>query len=142
MRFKVLKARESHESISFYINNCNILLIIFKQILRKNINPIKLKYKLNGLYTQPNINWTVEQNKIKLNEILNIYVANITCVYDKRNNICYFETSKLIKCKYSTTPIETIVRTLEYGGLNLQPLSWLRDSYKEFIEITLNTQNK
>lgn len=141
MRFYVPFKKTTHESVSQYIGNCNLRLIVFKQILHKNLNNVKINRRIDAVYLEPNIQWAVPKEQINLLDIFNIYISNINCYYDSKEECCYFECNKFIKSRYSTTPVSDIVRTIEYGGERLLPLHWLTRSYTEFKEITITNQN-
>lgn len=141
MRFYVPYRKTEYETVSQYIGNCNLRLIVFKQILRKNLNNIKINRRIDAICLQPNIQWIVPKEQINLLDIFNMYISNISCYYDNKEKCCYYECGRFIKSRYSITPISDIVRTIEYGGEHLLPLHWLTRSYAEFKEITIAKQN-
>lgn len=136
MKYIVPKTRKANEPISAYINRCNILLIVFKRILRNRINKNKLLCRKELLLRQPNIRWTITNSNYDILAIVNSYINHLQCFYDNHNNYCYYEVPKYVRCPYTTTPINTVIRTLEYGGTNIAPLCWIRPAFSEFVKST------
>ena len=140
MKFYSPVKRKNNEPLYAYIGACNMRLLVFKQLLRRNIHLNKLKKREHGLYIQPNIIWNISEDEFNILPIINLYISSLKCFYDSHNDMCYYDVPKYIKCSYSPVPLDTIIKTLEYGGLELEPLFWLRYTYHMFIEIT-NSQN-
>lgn len=138
MKYIVPYTRKNNEPINSYINKWNMNLIVFKRLLRNKINRSKLLCRKQSLLNQPNIQWVITDSNYDILLIVNSYVNHLQCLYDSHNNYCYYEVPKTIRCPYTVTPIDTVIRTLEYGGTNMAPLYWIRPVFSEFIKITNN----
>ena len=136
MRYIVPKSRKVDEPINSYINKCNMWLIIFKRILKSRINKNKLLCRKQELLSQPNIQWTISNTNYDILLIVNSYVNRLQCFYDTQGNNCYYTVPKTIRCPYTLTSLDTVIRTLEYGGINMVPLCWIRPAFSEFVKIT------
>ena len=138
MKYIVPYTRKNNEPINSYINKWNMNLIVFKRLLRNKINRSKLLCRKQSLLNQPNIQWVITDSNYDILLIVNSYVNHLQCLYDSHNNYCYYEVPRTIRCPYTVTPIDTVIRTLEYGGTNMAPLYWIRPVFSEFIKITNN----
>ena len=138
MRYIVPQSRKINEKSNTYINKCNIWLISFKRLLRNKINRNKLLCRKQLLLHQPNIQWTITDSDYDILLIVNSYVNHLQCFYDSQNDRCYYEVPKYIRCPYTVTSLDTVIRTLEYGGATMAPLYWIRPTFAEFIKITNN----
>lgn len=142
MKFIVPIKRKETEPINSYVIKCNMWLISFKQILRRNIKKDKLLCRVSMLYKQPNIQWVIPNADYNIFSIVELYINRLQCFYDSFEGCCYYTVSNLVRCPYTTTLLNVVIRTLEYGTPNMPPLFWLRPSFKDFIESTVNSQNK
>lgn len=138
MRYVVQEPRKHGEPKSAYINRCSIQLLAFKRLLRTKINGNKLLCRKDLLRQQPNIQWLITDSNYNILEIVNSYVNYLQCFYDDYNDYCYYEVPKHIRCPHTVTSLDTVIRTLEYGGTNMAPLYWIRPVFSEFIKITNN----
>ena len=136
MRFIIPIQRKIDEPVSSYVNYWSMQLIIFKRILKGRINKNKLLFRKQSLLNQPNIQWIITNNNYDIVSIVESYVNHLQCFYDGNNNNCYYTIPKTIRCPYTLTSLDTVVRTLEYGGTNMSPLCWLRPSFSEFVKST------
>ena len=135
MKFKVPIKKETNEKVSSYISKCNMWLIVFKQILRQNINRQKLEVRKDILFKLPCLKWTVNSaDDINMITIINLYINRLYCYYDYYECQCYYKVSDLIKCPNTKNSLNKVIRIIEYGTLDIQPLFWLRKSYYSFIE--------
>ena len=136
MKFYAPKPRKTNESVSEYTGKCNIWLVMFKRMLKIKINGSRLMSCKNRLFREPNIQWTITEPEYDIVYILEEYLNNLQCVYDSRTSHCYYAVPNTIRCPNTTTSLDTVVRTLEYGGVNIAPLYWIRPVFREFIKIT------
>jgi hypothetical protein len=139
MKYIIPIEKENNETVSEYYNKCSIMLISFRQILRNHINVGKLDARKQLLLSQPNIIWKVNDLNFNILLIINQYINSLQCFYDKRENKCYYSVPNIVRCIYTNTSLNTVIRTLEYGGGDMPPLYWIRPSYTEFIKTTVNT---
>lgn len=142
MRFIIPIKREENEPINSYVIKCNMWLISFKQILRNNIKRDKLLCRVSTLYSQPNITWVIPDANYDIFRIVNLFINRLQCFYDSFESCCYYMVPNIVRCPYTTTPLNVVIRTLEYGTPNMTPLFWLRPSFRYFIESTIRIQNK
>lgn len=143
MKFVIPIKRKENEPVNSYIIKCNMWLISFKQILRQRIKKDKLLCRVRTLYNQPNIHWIIPPNhKYDIFLIVNLFINRLQCVYDSFESCCFYTVPNFIKCPYTVTPLNVVIRTLEYGTPNMTPLFWIRPSFRYFIESTVNIQNK
>ena len=138
MRFLVPNKRDTNESINSYINNCNLYLYVFKQILQNRLQKNKLLCRQEDLFNEPNIKWTIEEPKYNVLLIVNTFINQLRCEYDSREDVCYFVVPIGILCPYTSTSLNKVIRILEYGGHNIMPLYWIRSSYSQLVESTTN----
>lgn len=131
-----------NESVNEYINKCSLWLLSFKRYLRKYINPNKLECRKRLLFQQPNIKWIINSPNYDIVSILNLYISKLQCFYDNFEGRCYYMVPHTIRCPYTASTLNNVIRTLEYGGGNMPPLYWIRPSFREFIESTVTTKNK
>lgn len=136
MRFIIPVQRKVDEPVNSYINHWSIQLIVFKRMLKGRINKNKLLCRKQALLNQPNIQWTITSDNYDIVSIAYSYVNHLQCFYDNHSNNCYYEIPKTIRCPYTLTSLDTVIRTLEYGGTNMSPLCWLRPTFHEFVKST------
>ena len=142
MRFEAPIQRDESESITTFISRCECYLTFFKQILYNSIKADKLSSRKEALFYQPNIKWTIPSPEYNINSILITYINALQCYYDFHSDKCYYASPKNIRCPNTVTGINTVIRTLEYGSLDMLPLFWLRPAYTILIEYKNNTINK
>ena len=139
MKYIIPIEKENNETVSEYYNKCSIMLISFRQILRNHINVSKLDARKQLLLLQPNIIWKINDLNFNILLIINQYINSLQCFYNKRENKCYYSVPNTVRCVYTNTSLNTVIRTLEYGGGDMPPLYWTRPSFAEFIKTTVNT---
>jgi hypothetical protein len=71
---------------------------------------------------------------INIMAIINLYINRLYCYYDYYECQCYYKVSDLIRCPNTKNSLNKVIRIIEYGTLDIQPLFWLRKSYYSFIE--------
>ncbi len=142
MRLLVPLTKEKDERIEEYIHRCDLMLISFRSFLRSYIRPDKLSCRNVSLIHQPNITWIYPQKYCNTRQIVDLYISKLQCIFDRVSESCYFEVPKSVRCPGTVTPLNVVMRTLEYGGKDMPPLFWLRPTYRHFIETTTITQNK
>jgi hypothetical protein len=135
MKFAAPKPRRSNETVPAYVGKCNMWLVMFKRMLKLNINRTKLLSCKNRLFMEPNIRWTITEPDYDIIAILEFYLNHLECTYDSKTSCCYYQASNLVRCPNTVTPINTVIRTLEYGGVRIAPICWIRPIYREFVRI-------
>ena len=134
MKLLVPIKRDTNESISSYINSCNLYLYVFKQILQNKLQRNKILCRKEDLFNEPSIKWTITESNYNIFLIVNTFINQLQCQYDTKENVCYYVIPLSVKCPYTVTSLNKVMRILEYGGYNMMPLNWIRSSYKEFTE--------
>lgn len=142
MKFIIPVKPMPDETVNSYIDRCSLWLLSFKQFLRKHLKADKLACRKVILRRQPNITWIKSCFNYNIMEIVNLYITRLQCFYDSFTGNCYYMVPNYIRCPYTLTSLNTVIRTLEYGSINMVPLYWLRPAYQEFIESTVITKNK
>ena len=142
MKFVLPIKKQDDESIEFYMAKCRLLLYTFKQLLLNNIQNGKINSRTEVLYNESAIIWTIENTNYDIRSILTTFINNLSCYYDSYDSVCYFTVPKNIKCPYTKTDLNIVIRILEYGGEKLSPLYWIRPTYTQFIESTINKFTK
>lgn len=140
MKLLVPIKRDTNESITSYVNSCNLYLYVFKQILQNKLQRNKLLCRKEDLFNEPNIKWTIDESDYNILLITNTYINQLRCQYDTKEDVCYYVVPIGILCPYTTTTLNKVMRILEYGGYKLMPLFWIRNSYREFVE-TIERKN-
>lgn len=142
MKFKVPISKRLDETVPDYVQKCQSWLLQFKQILRTRMKLDKILCRRQLLYSQSCIQWVIPNNSYDIQLILITFIDKLQCAYDKHTGYCYFEVSKKVRCPYTVTPLDTVIRILEYGTDTLTPLYWLRPAYGYFTKTILSDNNK
>lgn len=142
MKFIVPVKKEENEDTTAYYNKCNLWLMVFKRNLKNSINQSKIISKKEALLNIPCINWTINNADYNIISILDKYINNLYCYYDYYECQCYYKVPENIRCPYTKDALNKVVRILEYGALDLQPLFWLRSTYTQFVKTTMDIKNK
>ena len=142
MKFIVPIKKEDNEDTTAYYGKCNLWLMVFKRNLKNSINQSKIISKKEALLNVPCINWTIDNTDYNIISILDKYINNLYCYYDYYECCCYYKVPENIRCPYTKDTLNKVVRILEYGALDLQPLFWLRSTYTRFVKTTIDIKNK
>lgn len=142
MKFIFPIKKKDNESTKLYISKCRMYLTIFKQILQGKIQNNKLVCRKEDLFNEPNIHWRIDKAEYNINLIINTFINQLQCYYDSYDNVCYYMLPNNIRCPYTTTNLNKVIRTLEYGGQNMPPLAWIRPSYQQFVNVIINKNDK
>lgn len=122
------------DQLYLYIAKCSLSTVLLKSILRSNINSPRWGMLTDKLKKSSIIN---VQNKDRFNavQIPNQYISYLTCSYDYTECKCYYAVADNVRCTFTTTPLNDVVKLVEFGNDSIPPMNWIRHSYAKFADM-------
>lgn len=123
----------SYNSIEDYKLKCAADLIVFKGILKKNLNLSRWDAIEERLIQSGELHF-VGDAKISPIAIAQKYISCLTCCTDNSVKRCYYEVFPIVMCSNTNDSLSRIIRIIEFGFADICPMNWIRHSYIAFTE--------
>jgi hypothetical protein len=120
------------KNVPDYLFKCQASVYLFKLCLRRNINNLKWNILNDKLKKIESINFVRD---IKAISIANQYISSLQCSYDYHSTRCYFYVPDNVRCIGTTTPLNYVIRIIEYGSDEIPAMNWIRHSYLEYKDL-------
>lgn len=119
------------DDLSSYITACAFDLLLLQSILRNNINLTRWNTLTEKL---PKCKHILIQNThyFKATKIPTQYISYLRCNYDNAAGQCYYSVPDNVRCIGTATPLNKVVKLIEYGNDLIPPFGWIRHSYVAF----------
>ena len=131
IKYPVSYKLSGYKTESDYMNACLYDLSVFRSILKSNINVSRWDAITDRLYRSKLIK---SNRKVKAVKFAYQFINSLQCKYDHDSGSCYYSISPFINGVGTFTKLDSIIRYIEFGFDDIQPMNWIRHSLLVFSE--------
>ena len=122
-----------YDGFEDYRLKCASDIFAFKSILQKNLNLSRWNAIKERLIRSNELHF-INDKEVSPTMIAQKYIDYLSCYTDTSVNRCYYDVSPLVMCPNTTDSLSRIIRMIEFGFADIEPMNWIRHSYIAFTE--------